>query len=285
MHDDTRQWLNKLGFATEKETLSRVDLQVMIHRETSELLRPIANGHAVTKALKWSNHGNGSDAETFKIGSSIEICIYDKAAELLKSIVSDPIKYGLMTMICLGQDWCPASKPVTRVEFRLRRDALKDKGINTMQDLQEIEPAMVEWLTTKWFRILVEPKIRGHENKQAVHPAWQEVQELFRAYFPGINGVRREILPNRKRQFSCEAMPLIKQAAGCLATATALKFGRQPSKQQVMQMVNALLETVDDRILERTNERAEEFQVTTGVEIGRQRHNEISAVENESFSI
>ena len=111
------------------------------------------------------------------------------------------------------------------------------------------------------------------------------MQELFRTYFPGIKGVRREIQPNRKRQLSCEAMPLIKQAGGCIATAIALKFGKQPSKQQVMQMVNALLETVDDRILERTNERAEEFQITTGVEIGQQCHNEIVAVENESFSI
>ena len=32
-----------------------------------------------------------------------------------------------------------------------------------------------------------------------------------------------------------------------------------------MFMVNALLETIDDRILERTNEWAEEFQITTGV--------------------
>jgi len=182
VHDNTRRWLNKLGFVIEKETLSRVDLQVMIHRKTSELLRPIANGQMVTKVIKWSNHGKGNNAETFKIGGDIEICIYDKAAELLKSIVSDPIKYGLMTMICLGQDWCPNAKPATRVEFRLHRDALKDKGINTMQDLQEIEPAMVEWLTTKWFRILAEPKVRGHENKQAVHPIWQEVQEIGRAH-------------------------------------------------------------------------------------------------------
>lgn len=134
----------------------------------------------------------------------------------------------------------------------LRRDALKVKGINTMQDLQEIEPALVEWLTTKWFRILAEPKVRGHENKQQVHPIWQEVQELFRAYFPGINGVRREIQPNRKRQLSCEVMPLVKQAGGCLATAIALKFGKQPTKQQLMYLVNAMLETLDDKILERT---------------------------------
>ena len=267
VHDDTRRWLNKLGFVIEKETLSRVDMQVMIHRKTSDFLRPIANGQMVTKVRKWANHGNGSSAETFKIGSDIEICIYDKAAEMLNAIVSDPIKFGLMQLVCFGKNWAPCH-PVTRIEFRLRRDALKVKGINTMQDLQEIEPALVEWLTTKWFRILEEPKIRGHENTQAVHPIWQEVQETFRAYFPGINGIRREIQPNRKRRLSCEAMPLIKQAGGCLATAIALQFGKQPSKQQLMHLVNAVLETLDDRMLERTNERAEEFQVKTGVTAG-----------------
>ena len=238
---------------------------MMIPRETSEFLRPIANGQMVTKVLKWDNHGYGASAQTFKIGSDIEVCIYDKGAEMLKAIVSDPIKYCLVTMICFGRNWAPNTSPVTRIEFRLRRDALKVKSINTMKDLQEIEPALVEWLTTKWFRILDIPKMRGHENKQAVHPVWQEVQEAFRAYFPGINGVRREIQPNSKRRISCESTPLIKQAGGCLATAIALQFGKQPTKQQLMQLVNAVLETIDDRILERTNERAEEFQVTTGV--------------------
>jgi len=265
VHDETRHWLNRLGFVIEKETLSRVDLQVMIPRETSEFLRPIANGQMVTKVLKWDNHGYGAAAQTFKIGSDIEICIYDKSAEMLKAIVSDPNKYCLMTMICFGRNWAPNTSPVTRIEFRLRRDALKVKSINSMKDLQEIEPALVEWLTTKWFRILDAPKVRGHENKQAVHPVWQEVQEAFRAYFPGINGVRREIQSNRKRRLSCESTPLIKQAGGCLATAIALQFGKQPTKQQLMHLVNAVLETIDDRILERTNERAEEFQVTTGL--------------------
>jgi hypothetical protein len=138
-----------------------------------------------------------------------------------------------------------------------------------MRDLQQIEPALVEWLTTKWFRILDAPKIRGHENTQRVHPVWQEVQEAFRAWFPGINGVRREVQPNRKRRISCESTPLIKQAGGCLATAIALQFGKQTTKQQLMHLVNSVLETIDDRILERTNERAEEFHVTTGVECGR----------------
>jgi hypothetical protein len=182
-----------------------------------------------------------------------------------------------MTMVCFGQNWAPGTTPVTRIEFRLRRDALKVKGINTMQDLQEIEPALVEWLTTKWFRILDAPKVRGHENTQRVHSIWQEVQDAFRRYFPGINGVRREIQPNRKRRVSCESMPLIKQAGGCLATAIALQFGKQASKQQLMQAINAVLESIDDRMLQRTNERAEEFQITTGVEAGHDDHCSVKA--------
>jgi|GEM_PF-6995519 len=63
----------------------------------------------------------------------------------------------------------------------------------------------------------------------------------------------------------CESTPLINQAGGCLATTIALQFGKQPTKQQLMHLVNAVLEIIDDRILECTNERAEEFQVTTGV--------------------
>ena len=57
-------------------------MQVMIPRETSDFLRPIANGQMVTKVLKWDNHGYGASAQIFKIGSDIEICIYDKSAEM-----------------------------------------------------------------------------------------------------------------------------------------------------------------------------------------------------------
>jgi len=89
----------------------------------------------------------------------------------------------------------------------------------------------------------------------------------FAAIFPASTAFGVKIQPNRKRRISCEATPLIKQAGGWLATAIVLQFGKQHSKQQLMQLVNAVLETLDDRMLERANERAEEFQVTTGMEM------------------
>ena len=43
---------------------------------------------------------------------------------------------------------------LTRVEFQLRRDALKYLGVKTVQDLLERENAIVDFLTYDWFRLL-----------------------------------------------------------------------------------------------------------------------------------
>ena len=63
----------------------------------------------------------------------------------------------------------------------------------------------------------------------------------------------------RCRVLICRWWFLAKPAIFCGQSPTA-----KLSKRQLMHLVNAVLESIDDRLLERTNERAEEFQVTTG---------------------
>ncbi|MGL4941631.1 MAG: hypothetical protein ACRC46_00385 [Thermoguttaceae bacterium] len=65
---------------------------------------------------------------------------------------------------------------------------------------------------------------------------WREVQERFREYFPGVDGVRREIVPRRKVALSCSAEHLFKQASGCLASALAI-LGIEGDAQQVGELV------------------------------------------------
>ncbi|MGL4941939.1 MAG: hypothetical protein ACRC46_01970, partial [Thermoguttaceae bacterium] len=196
-----------------------------------------------------------------ELGKDIQVCIYDKAREMETMMVSNPVKFCRMVECCFGGDE-HFSQPVTRVEFRLRRDALKFHRINTIRDLQEIEPALVVWLTTNWFRLLSAPKKRGRENKQAVAPVWREVQERFREYFPGVDGVRREIVPRGKIALSCSADHLFKQASGCLASALAI-LGIEGDAKQVGELVADFMRGDKEHIHERLVARFGKMSIAT----------------------
>ncbi|MGL4942885.1 MAG: hypothetical protein ACRC46_06820, partial [Thermoguttaceae bacterium] len=259
VHASFRGWLDAIGFEVEKEIVSRVDLQVMVERSVGEFFKLINSRRVITKAGKWATHGRYGDAETFSLGKDIQVCIYDKVREMEKMMVSEPVKFCRMVDCCFGGDE-HFSQPVTRVEFRLRRDALKFHRINTIRDLQEIEPALVVWLTTLWFRLLSAPKKRGRENKQAVAPVWREVQERFREYFPGVDGVRREVVPRQKVALDCSADALLRQASGCLAAAMAI-LGIEGDAKQVGETAANEMRKHKERIHERLVERSAKMSI------------------------
>ena len=69
--------------------------------------------------------------------------------------------FSIPLVRCIGEDRFTMDHPITRVEFRLWRDALRAMDIHTIQDLQERETALADWLCDKWFRLLEKPKVRG----------------------------------------------------------------------------------------------------------------------------
>ena len=58
VHANTLDWLKGIGFAVQKETVSRVDLQVMLFRAIAELITPIFANRSVKRASKFMFHGN-----------------------------------------------------------------------------------------------------------------------------------------------------------------------------------------------------------------------------------
>ncbi|MDR3197038.1 MAG: hypothetical protein LBU34_04125 [Planctomycetaceae bacterium] len=264
LHAKLREWLESLGLTITKETVSRVDMQVMTLRKTHDYLKLIVNDHAITRAQKDVFHRKYKRLETYTIGSDVELCIYDKLAELAET--GNVEKAALMKKYvfdCAGG--VGDDSGVTRIEFRLRRDALRPLGIDTVDDLYHKETALVEWLTSHWFRILEKPKVRGHENKAAIHPLWVEVQELFKRYFPGPDKGREAVTWSHNNSVTCEPEALEKQAAGCLASAVALRYGTQTDTKQLLALLHNNIEHYLLQIFNRTNERAVERYVRNGV--------------------
>ena len=58
VHANMLDWLKEIGFTVQKETVSRVDLQVMLFRAIAELITPIFANRSVKRASKFTFHGN-----------------------------------------------------------------------------------------------------------------------------------------------------------------------------------------------------------------------------------
>ncbi len=265
VHANTLEWLQKLGFRIEKETISRADLQTMVFHQVAEFAALFLSNHVVRRARKHKLEGSSRHPITsITLGSikSVQLQIYDKRQELLDT--RDEVKLQMLMQECLGGEF---PDELTRIEFRLGRAALKCFGINTMQDLLEKERALVEYLTHDWFRIFQGEKQKGNETRQAIHPLWQEVQELFFEYFPGSCIERKPIEhKSRRRELKCTGKDLVQQAVGCLATAAAVVKGMFEDEKSALNYVYEVLSDNVKRLFIRTSERVKELGIVRGVE-------------------
>lgn len=269
LHEQVLLWLASLGFSIQKETLSRVDMQIMLPERADKIISLILCNHAVAKARRDDIRRKNGRLETYTPGNikAIQLCIYDKRAELCKALQADPVKYELMHRNSVG-DWIEQGVSFTRVEFRLGRDALRAVGIDTVDDLQRHETALAEFLCVKWFRVLEKPKVRGHENTAQTHPVWREVERLFALYFPGLEGVREAVAWSKPERISCDTDALEKQAAGCLAKVNALRNGNQANIDECRESIFSIIATKMKTVFDKGNQIASYLQTLKGVTLG-----------------
>ena len=265
VHAKVLELLQELGFTVTKEVVSRLDLQVMLFRDISAFIEPIFANRVVKRGQSYSFHGEGNKPITsYTLGKAIQLCIYDKREELIKKF--DEVKMSLIVNDCLGGEF---PEELTRVEFRLRRDALKYLGINTIQDMLEREHAVVDYLTFDWFRLLADEKKseHGHERRQTLAPVWQEVRDLFFKYFPGSVENRKPIDRNirGRREVKCTGESLVKQAVGCLATAAALVKGTFETETEALAFVADVLAGKVKTLFTRVRQRVVDLGILRGV--------------------
>jgi hypothetical protein len=202
----------------------------------------------------------------------VVVRIYDKDREMLDK-QRDIVKITDFRERCMGDEWVHSGRPCVRVEYQLRREALKALGVNTVADLQQREQAIWDLVTSEWFRILAEPKVRGHENGAALHPVWERVSMLFRTYFSGaeVTDVRWE----RTKPLTCDPIKLEKQALGCLSKALACRFGKQVSRQSSVNLANGWTDRIGNELHEKINVLAGHIQVKTGFKLGVSAYNSV----------
>lgn len=161
----------------------------------------------ICRAVSKSRHsGTGV---TVSIGKSPLMCrIYDKKAEV--ALKANPHKNLCMRVYRWRCNEMPAA--ATRVEFELRRDALKERGIDTVEDYYSKRADLVAYLTYDWLRFTANPVDRENKNqsKARMHPLWNQVRKAFKNWAGSPLGLPLEPLPKEK----ADVRNLLKQLLG-----------------------------------------------------------------------
>lgn len=257
LYKQVKQLIGAIGFAIVDESVSRADFQIMLPGlSTYDFVSAIQTGDKVSRSRgHYAIHGDlqSMSINSFTVFSRyVELCIYDKDKDLgEKDYVykrAFDLAYGL-----------PAGK-LCRVELRCRGDYLRRYKIRTFDDLIKYAPALVEHLTSDWFRILETKKVRGSENEQAVSPIWGQVRAAFKDVFGRFGAAelerrpRRRVVPDVKRYVQC-ALGWLTSAAAALSTTCA-----NVDKSDFLSVVNDLVvRFTGSDVMERYNRRVDKL--------------------------
>lgn len=212
-----------LGFQPTEELVSRADLQVMTDKySVQDFLDSLAGGRFVT--LSRGKMSCVASLSTGKLESvtvnsrNVELCVYDKLAELVHCDSS----YQETFFSVYGDNNGNLPELLTRFEFRFRSEILRNFGIRTVSELADCSASLVRWASSEWFRVLSRSKIRGMEKRIPISSLWSAVQSLFHRVFSAfglssVQRVKKSSLPANER-----AVRLVRQAVGCLGSAVAL---------------------------------------------------------------
>ena len=269
-HDETVKTMKTWGFTVTAEKISRIDMQVMLLCDITDIITPGKNfrNKIVCTAQKCNFYFKGvnGNLESFTMGNkkTLQICTYDKRAEMFNLMKSDPEKFSLMIQESFGNEWLYSEIPTTRVEFRIGRELLESMKINTMEDLVTHENGLARYCCNSWFRITSEPKKRGHTHEQQVSDKWKEVQDLFEKYFPGVEGHNEEVKRTYDRSIKCTEKHFVAQGTGCFASLVALRIGVADTANEVKSILYEIIRDNANKIFHRSRTRAVEACIRNG---------------------
>lgn len=138
--------------------------------------------HKVTRNDKSNLYTNKKDLETYYAAdakSPIQLRIYNKGLEVKKEGTK-------LWFLDLWQR--ESTEDVWRFEYQLRRPALKQFGIDSLDDLKEKQAGVWDYLTSKWFSLRIPDDEKA--ERRTVHSLWSAIQGCFKPWNPG-NEVKR----------------------------------------------------------------------------------------------
>jgi len=117
-----------------------------------------------------------NDLQTYYVGdakSPIQLRIYNKGLE---------VRQGGTKLWFLDLWKRESTEDIWRIEFQLRRPALKQFGINALDDLKEKQAGLWNHLTSKWFTLRLPDNDKT--ERKTTHPFWCAVKKCFQQNAP-----------------------------------------------------------------------------------------------------
>lgn len=245
--------LERIGFAWERTTVSRADLQVTLKIPFGTVaVDMLCTKRVVTDCrgdlVHYRQLTTGDASTVWYRSRTIQLCAYNKTLEMQLG------KAGADYTNVWNRMYGEPVEPLSRVEFRLRSDALRRWGITSLEDLEDLLPSVVERLTNVWFRVLKSPKVRGHEAGAKLSPIWSKVRAAFLRTF---DGSVKQIVPVRRLK-SADPIQLIQQARGCMAAAVPF-LARSPASSDLKDAFDDLTRLIKSGLDEKIQERCRQF--------------------------
>ena len=202
------------GWATSVK-VSRIDLclDLLVQKTlwSAELAKNI-----VCRARAKTNHESGRTFSGFEFGRGKISCrMYDKPLEIAEKSKKTWF-YDIWNII---QDEMPEELRVIRTEFQLRREALKELGLNTVWDFINHPRNLWAYCVQEWLKFTDDPLRDPRE--QSLLPFWKTVQDGFMGSQGAHPLIRAKAVNIKKKQL---AQQLIGQLTS-LIVVESQKFG------------------------------------------------------------
>jgi hypothetical protein len=210
-----REVIEFMGGTIEKHVLSRVDPAVDIAGVDVSLF---SDAHLVGRRVQWATSNNlyheHGKVTGLQIGKGdIVLRIYDKISETRNN--KEKREY------LINERWGgELPEKAIRVEFQIRRDALKDFGITTIEDYAQRIRGVLKYLTEKWFRLTQDVPAAGHVHESISDSLWSFVSSLFDWSFSEHEFRAVERVRNTK----IDAELLKRQGVGCFLSVLAANY-------------------------------------------------------------
>ena len=163
--------INTFGKVESEPQVSRVDLFVdFVSPVTMDSWKPDA---WITRADKiWSHYEKRKfSGWSIGLGGVIGARLYDKTLEIQKS------KKDYLKPLWSAAGW-KEGQTVWRMEFEFKRDALKEMGIFSLDDLLPQLASLWRYATEHWLRLTVPHSSDSNQTRWPNHPLWDELSSV-----------------------------------------------------------------------------------------------------------
>lgn len=240
-----KKWLALHQITVVREVVSRADLFADYAAEIGKL-HLLSQARMVTRATKVAYYYAHRSLTGIQIGTgAIVLRIYDKIREMIDKRATAKQEF-------FAEKWGGDHPAITRIEFQVRRDALREMFPDslTFDELAANLPRIWRYLTEDWFRHTARAVDRANNNqsRETTSDFWQEIQNAFDHQAEKCARVKRI------KVFNLRA--LVEQAGGIMATIVA---GLGVAYDDTFSMVATVQETITaqvQKILDRDGEKA-----------------------------